>query len=95
MLYEVITGAIYPVYQLMKDTGHDVNWSDYLQPVLSYYMNADGQLMSMPFNSSTPVMFYNVDQFDVITSYSIHYTKLYDVPPQQVDKKSGEAENLS
>jgi sn-glycerol 3-phosphate transport system substrate-binding protein len=59
----MLSGAIYPVYQLMKDYGYDVDWNDYLQPVLSYYMNADGKLMSMPFNSSTPVMYYNVDLF--------------------------------
>jgi sn-glycerol 3-phosphate transport system substrate-binding protein len=59
----MLSGAIYPVYQLMKDMGYNINWKDYLQPVLSYYMNADGNLMSMPFNSSTPVMYYNVDLF--------------------------------
>ncbi len=59
----MLSGAVYPVYKLMKDKGYDVDWSAYLQPVLSYYMNADGNLMSMPFNSSTPVMYYNVDLF--------------------------------
>ncbi len=59
----MLSGAIYPVYKLMTDTGYDVDWSRYLQAVLSYYMNADGNLMSMPFNSSTPVMYYNVDMF--------------------------------
>ncbi|WP_300671045.1 sn-glycerol-3-phosphate ABC transporter substrate-binding protein UgpB [Desulfoluna sp.] len=55
----MLSGAIYPVFQLMKDTGNDIDWSRYLQPILSYYMNADGNLVSMPFNSSTPVMYYN------------------------------------
>jgi sn-glycerol 3-phosphate transport system substrate-binding protein len=59
----MLSGAVYPVYELMKDKGYDIDWSAYLQPVLSYYMNADGNLMSMPFNSSTPVMYYNVDLF--------------------------------
>ncbi|MCP4347308.1 MAG: sn-glycerol-3-phosphate ABC transporter substrate-binding protein UgpB [Desulfobacterales bacterium] len=59
----MLSGAIYPVYQLMKDKGYNIDWSGYLQPVLSYYMNSDGNLMSMPFNSSTPVMYYNVDLF--------------------------------
>lgn len=59
----MLSGAIYPVYQLMADNGYKIDWSQYLQPVLSYYMNADGNLMSMPFNSSTPVMYYNVDLF--------------------------------
>ncbi len=59
----MLSGAIYPVHQLMKDNGFKIDWSQFLQPVLSYYMNADGNLMSMPFNSSTPVMYYNVDLF--------------------------------
>jgi len=59
----MLSGAIYPVYQLMKDAGYNIDWKGYLQPVLSYYMNANGDLMSMPFNSSTPVMYYNVDLF--------------------------------
>jgi sn-glycerol 3-phosphate transport system substrate-binding protein len=59
----MMSGAVVPVYQLMADNGYDVDWKGYLQPVLSYYMDADGNLMSMPFNSSTPVMYYNVDQF--------------------------------
>ena len=59
----MLSGAVYPVYELMKANGYDVNWDDYLQPVLSYYMDAKGNLMSMPFNSSTPVVYYNVDLF--------------------------------
>ncbi len=57
----MLSGAIYPVHQLMTDAGFDIDWTNYLQAVLSYYMNADGKLMSMPFNSSTPIMYYNVD----------------------------------
>jgi sn-glycerol 3-phosphate transport system substrate-binding protein len=59
----MLSGAVYPVYELMADAGYKVNWKDYLQPVLSYYMDANGNLVSMPFNSSTPVMYYNVDLF--------------------------------
>ncbi len=60
----MLSGAVYPVFQLMKDAGYDIDWNRYLQAVLSYYMNADGNLMSMPFNSSTPIMYYNVDMFE-------------------------------
>ncbi len=59
----MMSGMIYPVYKLMKDYGYNIDWSRYLQPVLSYYVNKDNHLMSMPFNSSTPVMYYNVDLF--------------------------------
>ena len=58
------SGAIYPVHKLMADAGYKIDWSNYLQAVLSYYMDADGNLMSMPFNSSTPIMYYNVSMFE-------------------------------
>ena len=60
----MLSGAVYPVYKLMNDTGYNIEWSNYLQAVLSYYMNAEGKLMSMPFNSSTPIMYYNVDMLE-------------------------------
>ena len=58
------SGAIYPVHKLMSEAGYKIDWSNYLQAVLSYYMDADGNLMSMPFNSSTPIMYYNVSMFE-------------------------------
>jgi sn-glycerol 3-phosphate transport system substrate-binding protein len=60
----MLSGAIYPVHKLMADTGNIIDWSNYLQAVLSYYMDADGNLMSMPFNSSTPIMYYNASMFE-------------------------------
>ncbi len=59
----MLSKAIYPVYDLMKDTGHKIDWKSYLQPVLSYYVSSNGELQSMPFNSSTPIMYYNKDLF--------------------------------
>ena len=60
----MLSGAIYPVYKLMADQGYKVDWSGYLQPVLSYYVDKNNNLLSMPFNSSTPVMYYNKDMFE-------------------------------
>ncbi|WP_299938020.1 sn-glycerol-3-phosphate ABC transporter substrate-binding protein UgpB [uncultured Pelagimonas sp.] len=54
-------GAIYPVEQLMSDAGEPFNGDDYLPAVVSYYETPEGQLLSMPFNSSTPVLWYNAD----------------------------------
>ena len=59
----MLSNAIYPVFNLMKDTGHKIDWKSYLQPVLSYYVSSKGELQSMPFNSSTPIMYYNKDLF--------------------------------
>ncbi|KUI97314.1 sn-glycerol-3-phosphate ABC transporter substrate-binding protein UgpB [Vibrio sp. MEBiC08052] len=55
--------AIYPVYKLMKDTQEPFNPNDYLSAVTGYYTTNDGKMLSMPFNSSTPVLYYNKDMF--------------------------------
>ena len=52
------SGAIYPVYQLMKDQGIPIDWKDFLSVVFNYY-SKDGNLYSMPFNSSTVILYYN------------------------------------
>lgn len=56
-------GAVYPVYQLMADTNTPFSVDDYLPAVASYYTTPDNKLLSMPFNSSTPVLWYNKDAF--------------------------------
>ena len=54
-------GAIYPVEQMMNDAGEPFEKADFLPAVISYYQTSDSELLSMPFNSSTPVLWYNVD----------------------------------
>jgi len=54
-------GAIYPIEQMMADSGEAFDKSDYLPAVISYYQTPEGELLSMPFNSSTPVLWYNAD----------------------------------
>jgi sn-glycerol 3-phosphate transport system substrate-binding protein len=56
--------AVYPMEQLMKDAGEHFDKADYLPAVISFYQTTDGKLMSMPFNSSTPVLWYNKDALD-------------------------------
>jgi sn-glycerol 3-phosphate transport system substrate-binding protein len=52
------SGAIYPVYQLMKEQGIKIDWADFLGVIRSYY-SQKGELYSMPFNSSTAILYYN------------------------------------
>ncbi len=54
-------GAVYPVEQVMKMAGEKFDKSDFLPAVISYYQTPQGELLSMPFNSSTPVLWYNAD----------------------------------
>jgi sn-glycerol 3-phosphate transport system substrate-binding protein len=57
-------GAIYPIYQLMADKGVPFDASAYLPAVVSYYTDPNGNMLSFPFNSSTPIMYYNKDIFE-------------------------------
>ena len=57
-------GAVYPVHQLMTDAGEPFDQSEYLPAVISYYTTADNKLLSLPFNSSTPVLWYNKTKLD-------------------------------
>ena len=52
-------GAIYPIYQLMADAKEPFDPKAFIGPVYGYYSTTDGKLLSMPFNSSTPVLFWN------------------------------------
>src|SRR3990170_6211269 len=50
----LLSGAIYPISQLLKEQEIQVNWGDFIKPVTGYY-SKDGNLYSMPFNSSSPI----------------------------------------
>jgi len=55
--------AIKPVYELSKETGVNIDPKNYVGGVRGYYSTTDGRLVSMPFNSSTPITWYNKDVF--------------------------------
>jgi sn-glycerol 3-phosphate transport system substrate-binding protein len=57
-------GAVYPVYELMADYGKPFNPADYLSSVVGYYSDTEGNILSLPFNSSTPIMYYNKEIFE-------------------------------
>ena len=69
-VFEVGTGtmmasraAIKPVYEIMSQNGYKFDPGSYLSAVTGYYSTSDGKMLSYPFNSSTPVMYYNKDAF--------------------------------
>lgn len=70
MVFEVGTatmmaakGAINPVYEVMEAGGETFDPSIYLPTVTGYYTDPQGNMLSMPYNSSTPVLYYNKDTF--------------------------------
>jgi sn-glycerol 3-phosphate transport system substrate-binding protein len=56
-------GAIKPVHELMAEAGVPFDSADYLSAVAGYYTTTDGKMLSMPFNSSTPVLWWNKEAF--------------------------------
>jgi sn-glycerol 3-phosphate transport system substrate-binding protein len=56
-------GAVKPVHELMRETGVAFDPNVYVPAVRGYYSLPDGRMMSMPFNSSTAITFYNRDAF--------------------------------
>jgi sn-glycerol 3-phosphate transport system substrate-binding protein len=56
-------GAIVPVWQIMKDAGQKFDTAAYVPAVAGYYTAPSGQMLSLPFNSSTTIFFYNKDAF--------------------------------
>jgi len=58
-------GAVYPVFELMRDSGEPFEPAAYLPAVAGYYTDSEGNMLSFPFNASTPILYYNKDQFRI------------------------------
>src|SRR5690349_21487164 len=56
-------GGVKPVYQLMAEQKEPFDPKGFLGAVYSYYADTQGHLISMPFNSSTQVLYINDDAF--------------------------------
>jgi sn-glycerol 3-phosphate transport system substrate-binding protein len=56
-------GAIYPVFELMRDEREAFSPAAYLPAVAGYYSDVGGNMLSFPFNASTPILYYNKDLF--------------------------------
>ena len=54
-------GAVKPVWQLMKDAGEPFDPKAYLPAITGYYSTTKGDMLSMPFNSSSMVLWVNKD----------------------------------
>ena len=56
-------GAIYPVFELMRDEKEAFSPAAYLPAVTGYYADVAGNMLSFPFNASTPILYYNKTLF--------------------------------
>ena len=71
MVFEVGTatmmaagGAVRPVHEVMGSSGATFDSDAYIGSVKGYYTSTDGDMLSLPFNSSTPVLWVNRDAFE-------------------------------
>ena len=71
MVFEVGTatmmaakGAVRPVYEVMAESGASFDPDAYIGAVKGYYTTTEGDMLSLPFNSSTPVLWVNRDAFE-------------------------------
>ena len=54
-------GAVIPAEDLIKEAGIAFDANDYISGVRYFYADSDGKMVGMPFNSSTPILYYNVE----------------------------------
>jgi sn-glycerol 3-phosphate transport system substrate-binding protein len=54
-------GAIKPVSEMMKEAGEPFDPKSYLPAITGYYSTSKGDMLSFPFNSSSMVMWVNLD----------------------------------
>ncbi len=59
--FMIDSGWIVPMQELMDAADFD---SSVIEPNIAAYYTVDNTLYSMPFNSSTPLLYYNKDMFD-------------------------------
>lgn len=83
--YMIDSDAITPVQEWIDKDNYDVSQLE--ENILSYY-KVDGKLYSMPFNSSTPVFFYNKDAFKEAGLDPDH-------PPETLEEVKETAEKLT
>jgi sn-glycerol 3-phosphate transport system substrate-binding protein len=56
-------GAMKPVADVLTEAGATFDKSQYLPGIVAYYSKPDGTMLSFPYNSSSPILYYNKDIF--------------------------------
>jgi sn-glycerol 3-phosphate transport system substrate-binding protein len=57
-------GATIPVQDLMTDNGVDFDINNYISGVRYFFADSDDKMIGMPFNSSSPIMYYNLQAME-------------------------------
>lgn len=62
----MLSGAFVPVRELMEKNGYQIDWANYFSGISSYFSTSKGELLAMPFNSSTAMFYYNTDALKAV-----------------------------
>ena len=55
--------AVRPLAQVLAENGERLDAKSFLPAVAGYFSDGSGRLLALPFNLSTPILFYNKDTF--------------------------------
>ena len=59
----MLSDAYYPASKLMADNGYKIDWANYFPGISRYYASSKGEMLSLPFNSSTALLYWNKDAY--------------------------------
>ncbi|NNE81447.1 MAG: extracellular solute-binding protein [Silicimonas sp.] len=57
-------GAVIPAEDLIQEAGISFDANDYISGVRYFYADSAGKMVGMPFNSSTPILYYNIEALE-------------------------------
>ncbi|GIB79492.1 glycerol-3-phosphate ABC transporter, periplasmic glycerol-3-phosphate-binding protein [Vibrio cholerae] len=90
-------GVAKPVQDLMVESGYPFTAQDYIAGVRNFYADNTGKMVGMPFNSSTPVLYYNKDMLASVNAQAPQtYEQLEQVAAKLAEKgQAGFAQSLT
>ncbi len=90
-------GVAKPVQDLMIESGYPFTAQDNIAGVRNFYADNTGKMVGMPFNSSTPVLYYNKDMLASVNAQAPQtYEQLEQVAAKLAEKgQAGFAQSLT
>ena len=82
--FMIDSGWALPIQEMIDAEGYDISQ---IEPNIAAYYTVDGKLYSMPFNSSTPLLYYNKTAFEEVGLDP-------DMPPKNFDEIIAMSEKL-
>ena len=75
MVAQVKNGVVYPFEDMAAKYGVNFNKDDYIPGIRNFYADSDGKMIGIPFNSSTCLMYANMD---ILEAAGVEIPKTYE-----------------